>query len=117
MAVGAVICQRDGTVWAFGHGLADGALDKRVVAAPVEQQDTLLAARKIVPKLADELRGKRRAARVRLLKVLPKCSRKRPTVCGVSEISGTITITPRPRASTWRMTRKKTSVFPEPVTP
>ena len=35
MAVGAVICQRDGTVWAFGHGLADGALDKRVVAAPV----------------------------------------------------------------------------------
>ncbi len=47
----------------------------------------------------------------------PNRPRNSATVCGVSEISGTITITPRPSARTRSITRMKTDVFPLPVTP
>ena len=47
----------------------------------------------------------------------PKRSRKRPSVCGVSAISGTSTIAPRPRASAASHARMYTSVLPLPVAP
>ena len=47
----------------------------------------------------------------------PKRARKRPTVCGVSAISGTSTITPRSRASAAAAAWRYTSVFPLPVGP
>ena len=47
----------------------------------------------------------------------PKWARKRRTVWGVREISGTSTIAPRPRARTRFRSSMYTRVFPEPVTP
>ena len=47
----------------------------------------------------------------------PKRARKRPSVCGVSAISGTSTIAPRPRASAASQARMYTSVLPLPVAP
>ena len=47
----------------------------------------------------------------------PKRAWNRATVCGVSAISGTSTITPRPRSSVSAAARRYTSVLPEPVTP
>ena len=47
----------------------------------------------------------------------PKRAWKRPTVCGVSPISGTRTIAPRPAASVAWTAWRYTSVLPEPVTP
>ena len=47
----------------------------------------------------------------------PKRPRKRATVCGVSEISGTSTMAVRPWASTPSMACRYTSVLPDPVTP
>ena len=47
----------------------------------------------------------------------PKKEEKSPTVCGVSEISGTSTITLLPRARTSSITAFITRVLPLPVTP
>ena len=47
----------------------------------------------------------------------PKRARKRATSCGVSAISGTRTMDPRPAARAAAMTRRYTSVLPLPVTP
>ena len=47
----------------------------------------------------------------------PKRPRKRATVCGVNEISGTSTHAVRPAASVASMACRYTSVLPEPVTP
>ena len=51
----------------------------------------------------------------------PRCRRSAPgsgpTVCGVSAISGTSTIAPRPAASVACTAWRYTSVLPEPVTP
>ena len=47
----------------------------------------------------------------------PNRAWNRPTVCGVSAISGTSTIAPRPAASVASTARRYTSVLPEPVTP
>ena len=47
----------------------------------------------------------------------PKRPRKRATVCGVSDISGTSTHAVRPAASVSSMACRYTSVLPEPVTP
>ena len=47
----------------------------------------------------------------------PKRARKRPTVCGASAISGTSTITPRPRSSVAAAAWRYTSVLPLPVGP
>ena len=47
----------------------------------------------------------------------PKRAAKRATVCGVSAISGTSTITPSPRSSAAAAARRYTSVLPDPVTP
>ena len=47
----------------------------------------------------------------------PKRARKRATSCGVSAISGTSTIEPRPRSRAAAMARRYTSVLPLPVTP
>ena len=47
----------------------------------------------------------------------PNRAWNRPTVCGVSAISGTSTIAPRPAASVSCTARRYTSVLPDPVTP
>ncbi len=47
----------------------------------------------------------------------PNRSRKRPSACGVSAISGTSTIAPRPRPSAAWHARMYTSVLPLPVEP
>ena len=47
----------------------------------------------------------------------PKRARKRATSCGVSAISGTSTMVPRPLARAAAMACRYTSVLPEPVTP
>ena len=47
----------------------------------------------------------------------PKRSRKRPTACGVSAISGTSTIDARPRSSAAAHACRYTSVLPLPVAP
>ena len=47
----------------------------------------------------------------------PNRAWNRPTVCGVSAISGTSTIAPRPAASVSCTACRYTSVLPEPVTP
>ena len=49
--------------------------------------------------------------------VSPNRLSNRDTVCGVSAISGTSTIAPRPNSSAWRIARRYTSVLPDPVTP
>ena len=47
----------------------------------------------------------------------PNLARNMPSICGVSEISGTSMIAPRPAASVRAMTERYTSVLPLPVTP
>ena len=47
----------------------------------------------------------------------PRRARRRPSSCGVSAISGTSTMLPRPRARAASIACRYTSVFPEPVTP
>ena len=49
--------------------------------------------------------------------VSPNAAVNTASVCGVREISGTVTMTPLPTVSTWRMTCRNTAVLPEPVTP
>ena len=49
--------------------------------------------------------------------VSPNAAVKTASVCGVSEISGTVTITPRPLLRTCRITCMKTAVLPDPVMP
>ena len=47
----------------------------------------------------------------------PYRARNSAIICGVSAISGTMTITPLPSLHTLSISRIKTDVFPEPVTP
>ena len=70
----------------------------------------------------DRARARRAApprvsAECRIATRSPKRARKRPSACGVSAISGTSTIAPRPRASAASQARMYTSVLPLPVAP
>ena len=47
----------------------------------------------------------------------PKAASSRPTICGVSPISGTSRIDDSPRSSARCIAAKYTAVFPDPVTP